>query len=85
MRPLSAGKMTIESSFFKDLMASLSALLIFELGGLLLFTILATSLLRLSTWLLSLSWLQAYSGAATISATGINPAFKVNRKLNHLL
>ena len=36
MRPLSAGKITIESSFARALMASLSALLMFDLGGLLL-------------------------------------------------
>ena len=44
MRPLSAGKITIESSFAKALMACLSALLMFDLGGLLLLTILTTSL-----------------------------------------
>ena len=35
MRPLSAGKMTTKSSFPRDFIASLSALLMFDLGGLL--------------------------------------------------
>ena len=71
MRPFSAGKMTTESSFARDLIASLSALLILDRGGLLLRTIFTTSLLRLSAWLLSFSWLQACAVAAIISATGI--------------
>ena len=71
MRPLSAGKMAPESSFARDLIAFLSALLIFDLGGLLLRTIFTTSLLRLTAWLLSFSRLQPCSVAAIISVTGI--------------
>ena len=51
MRPLSVGKITIESSFARALMASLSALLMFDLGGLLLLTILTTSFLCVVLWI----------------------------------
>ena len=44
MRPLSAGKMATESCFARELIASLSALLIFDLGCSLVLTIVTISL-----------------------------------------